>query len=106
MIHLAIDGFTGVACSFIRTTKVTQYAKVRDDRREWAAKFVAEDGQEVVLRPVGRRGFARCTFESLFRHRQFGILTLALLDEVAVGCSDPRDDTVNHDEGGQPHEVD
>ena len=61
-----------------------QHAKARDDRGEWSAKFVAEDGQEVVLRAVGRRGFVRCTFEGAFPHRQLGILTLALLNQIAV----------------------
>ena len=69
MIRLALDGLTGMACSFIRATKLMQHAKARDDRGEWSAKFVAEDGQEVVLRSVGRRGFVRCTFEGAFPHR-------------------------------------
>ena len=64
--------------------ELMQHAKARDDRGEWSAKFVAEDGQEVVLRAVGRRGFVRCTFEGAFPHRQLGILTLALLNQIAV----------------------
>ncbi len=84
MIRLALDGLTGVACSFIRATKLTQHAKGRDDRGKWSAKFVAEDGQEVVFRPVGRLGFGRCTFEGVFPHRQLGILTLALPNQIAT----------------------